>query len=228
MQKIVIVNLQTLVAPAAVQNAMAGIQLGITRDFAPSPGGVDATIRYTTVANDIRPNEWPMFLVNSVANAPPAALAWHTATPQGWPYGIVPFEVDLADNADPFTSLDHEIKETLGDSSTNAGFLCVLNGQDAWAAAECADPVENDTYTVIPPNGHPVALSNFVFLPLWAEAGIPQGTKVDFMGTLTGPLQISPYGYYSFFQNGVWADHPAAREKHEFSRWARRRSKHLS
>jgi hypothetical protein len=225
-QSLVLIDNQDLLSPGAVQNALAGIQIGLDQHFAPSPGGCRASLRYTNNLRDLQADEWPFYLVNTVQDAPPGALAWHTDDSYGI-YGIVPVQVNLDAKADPFTSLDHEIKETLGDPNASTTMVTRINNRLAWVARENCDPVENDFYQVTPEGGQPVNLSNFVFFPSWAMTAVIPGTRLDFLGKLTQPLTITEGGYFSYYQRGHWLDYPQARtDRHELSRWARRRKRH--
>lgn len=117
----------------------------------------------------------------------PGALGFHTDE-LGIVYGRV-----LAQGADDTSvTLSHECLEELIDPTCDAWRPM---GGGRLVALEVADPVENDTYTVMATIGtitRPVKLSNYV-LPRWFEPSALGA--LDYMRTLAEPLAMSPGGY---------------------------------
>jgi hypothetical protein len=191
-------NQSTLVNKWWLALVAAGLQVQLTRDFKPAYG-VDAAVVDTTVDN----GTWPIYLVDSVADAPPGALAWHTVDDKGRPYGIIPVKLVIVDETFIGPTISHELLELLADPTCDRiapAIYPIGSGKATSVAYEVADPCEDGVYEVPTPGG-PVRVSDFVF-PSWFEND-GKG-PYDFMSTLKGPLTLSPGGYMQYMRDGEW------------------------
>lgn len=126
------------------------------------------------------------------------ALGYHDTDSRGNPYGKVFTDVILqnggsvlGDKGDPAFSVSacasHEVGETLVDPTC---YWWWDNGHIS-IAAEDADPVQGDAYTI---NG--VAVSNLIIPQAWANPKAPRSARFDMMEKLTAPFTRTPGGYW--------------------------------
>jgi hypothetical protein len=196
MFQIQILNKSTLISNASLSRIVAALQVQVNRDFTPIYN-VGATLTLTSQDNGMT----PIYIVNTVAGAPPGALAWHTVDNQGRPYGIIPMRIVLQAGAAPGPTISHELLELMADPTTNTSKVAVWPPNSrlpANIAYEDCDPVEDDSYSITTPRGA-AGVSNFV-LPSWFVPN-SQGPW-DFLQRLSGPLTMTPGGYLQWQRSG--------------------------
>lgn len=203
-----IVNQTTLVSTLDLQAIVDALGQQIMNDFYPAYA-ISADLEQTTEDN----GDWPIYIVDSVADAPPGALAWHTVDDQGRPYGIVPLQTVIDDGYDIGPTISHELLELLADPYCITALLANYNGGPAMISYEVCDPVENDEYEI----GN-VPVSNFV-LPNWFVNN--SDGPWDQLGKLSGELKMTPGGYFQYF-DGAWQSVNGRKDAHYHSRFHRR------
>lgn len=190
--RIQLLNTSTALSPDRLASITAATQTQITRDFAPA-WGISATLTATTKDN----GDIPIHVVDTDADAPPDALAWHTVDNRNRPYGIIPMKVILADGADAGPTIGHEVLELMADplcNKTSIGPRPNSKVGHAWWSFEDCDPVENDSYAI-----GSEQVTNFV-LPSWFQAG--SKGPWDHMGKLHAPFTLTSGGYAQYTLNG--------------------------
>lgn len=143
---------------------------------------------------------WPYAVYTDASVLPVGgffAIYYRSEVPDGELGDHDPMQAQVLAAADPIdaTTPSHEGMETRGDVPCDLWIPSGIAG--VRYAAEAADAVEDTAYGIMvddvqgePPRA--IMVSNFV-LPAWFVLG-SQGPW-DYMGTLTGPQQITPGGY---------------------------------
>jgi hypothetical protein len=123
----------------------------------------------------------------------------------------------------------HEACELVGDPTANHW---AQTARGALVAVELCDPVEDRSYTVTLRDGRRVAVSNFVY-PAWFNPFVRAGARIDHMGVLERPFQISEGGYVirhtpSGGVRNVWGRrYPRWRKAGKRRQGSRTRARHL-
>ena len=227
MYDIQILNKQTLVPVEKLADLVEALQIQIDRDFVPAYGSEYAgTLTLTTDDN----GTIPLYLYDTIADAPEGALAWHDVDDKGRPFGMVPTKLALDEEGDIAATVGHELLEMLRDMMIDQKIETTYQGKDnVPIAVEDCDPVESDTYPITVNSGKIVQMTNFV-LPAWFDASNATGPW-DFLGKLTAPLTIDAGGYMQYQDSdGGW--HQVTERKlmqrshsHEVTRFHRRKRK---
>lgn len=132
-----------------------------------------------------------MWVVSLLDNSDQAgALGYHDLTPDGMPLGKVFAGTDRQYNLSASITLSHEVLEMLGDPYIDTS---IQAPDGKFYAYEACDACEGDQYGYIIDG---VSVSDFV-TPAWF--GYTGGTKFDWLGHITAPLQIIADGYISVF-----------------------------
>ena len=204
-------NQSKLVSDAQLKLWCAAVQTQISRDWAPIYGS-DCSI--TVIPPGAPPQ--PVFpaYIQDVSDQP-GALGYHDVNANGTPF-IRVFVKDTQDAGVPVSGvISHEVLEVMGDAYVDSVVLIDSGGGNGTLyAAESADPVEGDLYTI---NG--VQVSNFI-RPWWFVQNPPKGASFDFRKKLTAPLTVTPGGYFSFLQIspakglGAWQQLNGSRARH--------------
>jgi hypothetical protein len=174
---------------------LEALQIQVNRDFAPLWG---VHIRLSTATNpaSVQAGAWYLLITDNPDQA--GALGWHDQT-GGRPYGEVFVLPAKQGNVALSTVLSHELLEMLADPWINS----LVQFQDAQGAQnlaplEVCDPVENDQYDIVTPDGTRVAVSNFI-APGYFDQAAKGAVRWDFMNKLTGPIPaMTAGGYISF------------------------------
>lgn len=196
MQQVQLINQSTLLSQAQLAPIMAALQTQVTRDFAPAHE-LGALLSLHT-KDDAQ--GWPIWIVDTEADAPEGALAWHSADAQMRPYGIIPVKTILDYGEDPAPTIGHELLEMLADPGCRRVALCHYPQHTRFArravqvAVEVCDPCENDSYDIAG-----VACTNFA-LPAWFTDNGP--APYDFLRKLPAPLSIDAGGYMQWSADG--------------------------
>lgn len=141
------------------------------------------------------PSDW---VVGAFKDADqPGALGYHDVTPDGQPLAKWFPILDAQDNAEPSTTISHELIEILGDALLCKAVQSPYDG-NFWAYELC-DAVEQDSYLI-----DNVPVSNFVTPQYFEPPQNLAGVKFDFMGLCTAPYEIRPGGYGQWNQGSGW------------------------
>ena len=191
--QIAVINASSLLADTDITAALPALQTQITRDFAPV-WGIDATLRFVPKGQSPLPTEWWLTVIDDPDHA--NSLGYHDLTPQGLPIGKI-FARTIATYKESWTvTASHELLEMLADPNIN---LTVLEdgpkGGGRLYAYEVCDACEGDAFGYAIDG---VLVSDFVY-PAWFETFQPAGTKFDFSGKITAPLQLLSGGYISVY-----------------------------
>lgn len=204
MQKLAICNDTTVLADPQAQVIAAGIQIQISRDFAPWYG-IDVEVVFVPNGQQPPADTWGILVLDDSANQP-GALGYH-ATQSGKPWGIVGVKDDIANGANPSITASHEALELLADAyvfsvvvidTQMGGFR---GGITANIAQEVSDACEADRYgygIIVSQLGQPdqtVTVSDFV-LPHWFGGEVPAGYagKYSFTGAVKEAFGIDQNG----------------------------------
>jgi hypothetical protein len=211
MIQIAIVNACTVLTDAQIEQAVAALQIQVSRDFAPA-WGVDAQLSFVPKGQPLPLGVSQIIIADDSDSAD--YLGFHDLTADGKPEGHVFAGSDLKAGASWTVTLSHEALEMLADPAINLiAEIDNADGTSLFIAYEICDPVEQDGagYDI---NG--VRVSDFV-LPSYFEAFHKDGTRYDFCGLLHDPAPaMLPDGYLSILdpQRG-WqqrnAEHVAGR-----------------
>lgn len=186
MRTILVTN-ETTLPDSQVQTAVAAVHLQVGRDFTPT-WGIQSRVVFWPGPGQPPPGSEIIHVLDDATAA--GVLGYHDDAAGAVPEGFV-FARTAEQYGDRWeATLSHEVLEQLADPYCDQLVLTVWRGAWAALAKETADPVENDEYEI---NGVPV--SNFI-LPSWF--GPAAATRVDFLGTLHGPLTLRPSGYQSW------------------------------
>lgn len=193
MIQVSLVNQSTAYNDSDLSVLANALLLQVSRDFYPA-WGVEAEMFYTPSGQHPTATHWALALLDDADQA--GALGYHDVTPTGQPLGKIFVKTTLAAGQKVEVTASHELLEMLADPDVN---LAGQNGQKFWAY-EVGDPVENDEYQIVIPDGWTgagasVAVSNFV-LPSWWEASAP--APYDFLKRLAAPFTLTPGGYAQF------------------------------
>jgi hypothetical protein len=211
MIQIAVVNACTCLTDAQIEQAVAALQIQVSRDFAPA-WGVDAQLTFFPKGQTPPLGQSQLIVMDTSDDA--QALGHHDLTADGFPIGKSFAKSDLDGGYSWTVTLSHELLEMIADPSINLiAEIDNADGTSLFIAYEIADPVESDAagYDI---DG--IRVSNFV-LPSYFESFHKPGTKYDFCGLLRGPAPaMLPDGYLSILdpQKG-WqqrnAEHVAGR-----------------
>lgn len=185
-----VANRASVVDDAQVERMVAAVETQLRRDVAPAWGITPVPVRFARRVARPRPGDFMIIVMDDADN--PEDAGWHVEARGGVVYGRVsarPCLVHL--NPDPMRSvastLSHEVLETVLDptcaywADSRKGFL---------VAREICDPVEDIAYRI----GR-VWVSDFVY-PGYFDPDAESGSRLDHMGVLSHPFQLSKGGYW--------------------------------
>lgn len=173
-------------------NAVTVVQKQLTRDFAPA-WGVTATLRYTTVANDVRTGEVAVWIKDTEAGCwyCTGFVATRTLDVYGKPIIQIFMDKVRALNIAPAYVLGHELMEYLVNPQGTFQVLRSDIGQVKVYRLEICDAVQRHMYTI---DG--LLVSNFTLPAFW---GIFNG-PYDYMNKILSPFGTTEAdGELSFF-----------------------------
>lgn len=194
---VVVQNHSTRVTDADVALMVRAVAHQVRYDVAPAWGSKTASVVFLPTGAAVPAGSYAIGVYDNADQAD--ALGYHSEESDGTVYGKV-FASPVLDNGGTVLEgelsvsavLSHEVLETFVDPHIQ---LWASDGGDSLYAYEACDAVEDGAYTVHLDHGrHPVSVSNFV-LPAYFDAQAPAGTKVDHLGQLTKPFEISKGGY---------------------------------
>lgn len=194
MQKIAVINASSVLSDSAVANAVADIQIQITRDFAPA-WGVDAELIPVPTGVMPAPDAWWLVVLDNTDVA--AALGYHDITPTGMPLGKAFAKTDLETDHLWSVTVSHEILEMLGDPWMNRlGFDVSDVTRPAFYNYEICDACEDESFAY---KINDTTVSDFVY-PAWFDAGrSPNGQKLDHRGLISAPFQLLNGGFIGIY-----------------------------
>lgn len=230
-------NESTVLTDAQVQGAMRCLQAQVSGDYYPAYGLI-AELTWLPKGRTPIPGQWQLVFADTSDQA--GALGYHETTANGDPIGFVFAQSDITDATSWTVTASHELLEMLGDPD-----ISTVEEQDnsdgsmTFRPKELCDVCEDDSlgYHKLQsdgtqfrlPDGTPFLFSDFVLPAYWNHMA-PVGSKFDFCGHVTAPLQILPGGYIGILQvpktsqwGQVQADMtPGGKAAHKLSRRARR------
>lgn len=210
-RRIAVINHQTKVAAATVQDWVQAVSTQITRDFS-GPWGTIASIKYVPPTSAPPAGYWQLILLDNADQA--GVLGYHDLTKAGLPLAKVFVQTAIAYGDDPSVTLSHEALEMLIDPFVS---LVVMDGVDPltfWARELC-DAVESDAlgYDITLPKtatrpARTVRVSDFVlpsyFNTLTGNIALPG--PFSFKNNVDAPAPaLAPGGYMAFVRNGAWS-----------------------
>lgn len=196
--KIAIINECTVVSDADLQNAVAALQIQVSRDFAPV-WKRDAQLQFVPKGGTPDPDAWQMIACDD--STVPGALGYHEMTPTGQPIGYAALRTDIEGGYSWTTTLSHELLEMLVDPWIDD--VVIFDNGDGTGVLypkEVCDACEADQYgytiSVTGADGKNVDIlvSDFVFPAYWWQ-NPPAGAQFDFQKQLSAPFQILSGGY---------------------------------
>jgi|ERR1043166_49284 hypothetical protein len=194
MNIIAAVNESTVLTDEQVVVAIAGIDHQIHRDLKPAWGS-RASIRFYP-RGTVPLNAWMLVIMDDSDQAD--ALGYHDVTRTGRPLGKVFAKTDMEFGLSWTVTASHEVIEMLLNPQLEN---TVFDQSDIAAgtlyARELCDPCEADLYSY---KVHGVQVSDFVLPPWFYSGSTEPGTRYDFVGFMTRPLQLLPGGYISIFE----------------------------
>lgn len=200
MRTITLTNQSKSVSASSFAAAVAALRNQVLEHFGPA-WGLTATVQAD--AGPGVPAGEVIFVLDDTDTAD--ALGYHDLV-HGWPTGYVFARTTEAAGQSWTVTASHELLEQLADPWASCASIGTWAGRPAALAWECCDPVEGDAYLI-----DRVLVSNFI-LPAWFGGGVARA-KVDYLGKLRGPLQMTAGGYVSYCrQLGHWQE--ALAEKH--------------
>lgn len=224
--KIGIVNASTRVSDADARAMTSAIAVQVRRDYAPAWGRHAPTVTFHPNRAEVHPSAFLVVILDDPDAAD--ALGYHDEEGDR-PYGKV-FAAPVLDgggtvlgSADSVSGvLSHEVLELAGDPVVNRWADTRKAGEQT--AEELCDAVQDGGYP-IPVGGKDVFVSNFL-LPAWFDREAPDGTRVDFLGTLKAPFTRTAGGYMIVRTAGgerqVFGERAPHRPAHPTSRSTRR------
>jgi hypothetical protein len=188
-------NHSTRVSDADVSLMVRAVAHQVRYDVAPAWGSKTAAVVFVPVGSAVPAGSYVITVYDDADQAD--ALGYHTEDENGTIYGKV-FVSPVLDNGGTVSVgelsvsavLSHEVLETFADPHVQ---LWSSDGTDGLYAYEICDAVEDGAYAVHIA-GKRVSVSNFV-LPAWFDSQTPAGERVDFLGQLSRPFEISQGGY---------------------------------
>lgn len=202
-----VINKSTLVTDADVRLMVRACASQLRYHAAPLWGLAPVPVVYLPERDAAPAGAWVIAILDDPDQAD--ALGWHTENQGDVVYGRV-FARPVLDNGGDALSkklsvasvLSHEVLETFVDSHCN---LWADTTQGLAVAYEVCDPVESDSYPVVLRDSHgqqvAVTVSNFV-TPHWFDIQAGAREQFDWMGTVTGPFQMTPGGYVVTLNEG--------------------------
>ena len=176
----------------------------LTHHAAPAWNRLPASVSFCADPKHVIPGALHVYLFDDADQA--GALGYHDETPAGDPYAKV-FAKTILDNGGTILGpngvaacLSHEVLEMWADPTID---YWAQSADGTLYALELGDPVENDSYVVVPaPHAHPVFVSNFVF-PSWFDDTPSKSTRLfDYLGKLKAPFTMDAGGYVIVMQGG--------------------------
>lgn len=207
MVTICITNESTILTDEQVQTAMRCLQAQATGDYYPVYGLL-ATLKWLPKGNSPKPGQWQLVFADTSNLA--GALGYHEATVNGDPIGFVFVKDDIQSGSSWTVTASHELIEMLGDPDiTTVEEQDNADGSITFRPKELCDSCEDDSLAYQKtqsdgtkfrlPDGTPFLFSDFVYPAFWNQLA-PAGSKYDYGGHITKPLQILAGGYTGILQ----------------------------
>ena len=150
-------------------------------------------VRFLDSIGEAKESDCPLIIFDNPDQ--PGVLGYHSVTPNGLAYGKAFYDVirrqfmegPVNESNTLSVTLSHEALEMVGDPYTNCWVDCSFDEEEAF---EICDRVEGDSYK-IDIDGTPISVSNFLGPRAFRDGIGPY----DYMGLLSSPWEIRPYGY---------------------------------
>ena len=197
MTDLVLVNASHILTDAEVQAILAPLSKWDNDYLRPAWGLDAATYSFATLAqfqNGATTGAEPIFVNNHSRD--PGALGWHTASPDGQPFGRV-FAGDCKRYGISWTvDLSHEAGEMRVDPTID-NYFRLTDGRIV--LREVGDAVESDENGITVDG---VLFTDFVLPDYFSNKS---GVRFDYEGKLRGACPtLTPGGYMGIFENGQW------------------------
>lgn len=200
-----VTNNSTVISDEEVRDITIAIQHQVSYHFKPY---WDSGANLKNTGKKPLENTWELSFLDDSDQA--GALGYHDFDPTGYPTMKVFAKTDQQYGLEASVTASHEVLEALADPYIN---LAAQVTNTKFYGYEVGDPVEADQggYLInIAPKGEPeneILVSNFI-LPRWFIPESPAGTKFDYVGLLTKPLEVREGGYVSIFTSGQgWGEY---------------------
>lgn len=236
-------NESTVLTDEFVQAAMRCLQAQVTADYYPVYGTLAELVWLPKTQAPV-PGQWQLVFADNSDQA--GALGYHEVTANGDPIGFVFAKDDIKYGTSWTATASHELLEMLGDPDiTTIEEQYNSDGSSTFRAKEVCDVCEDDSLGYHKtqsdgtpfrlPDGTPFLYSDFIY-PLYWNQLAPAGSKFDYCGHITKPLEILTGGYIGILQvpaTAQWGQVMADMKEggkpiHDLSRRARRATlKHL-
>ena len=195
MISVAIVNTSSVVQDADAQDAVAALQIQVSRDFAPV-WGRDAQLAFAPSSPPVPAGTWELLIADNSDVA--RALGYHDLTVNGDPLGKV-FAMDDLNNGNSWTvTASQELLELLADPWIDE---CVQHnkpdGSIRFYSMEVCDACEDDQfgYQIAIPSGKSILVSDFV-RPSWFQPREP--APYDFQNRINAPFALLQNGYIGY------------------------------
>jgi hypothetical protein len=225
--KVAIINRSSVMNDTQARGLVQALQTQVTRDFTPVWGN-GAQLDYVPKGQQPDPGWWWLMLLDDSDQA--GSLGYHDLTSEDLPLGKVFLKTVAQYDSSPSITASHELLEMLGDPYLQlAAAVSSADGNSIKVyALENCDPVEDDSF------GYKIGgvlVSDFV-TPAWFDTSAPKGTRFDFQGKVSRPLEILKGGYIGVLSTSHgWTQETAGKAHHHSSmarfagnRWHRRRA----
>lgn len=189
---IYIANQSSMVSTAQLEQAVADLQVQLTRDFNP----IWNKDGYLIISSDTPPQgAYRITILNDFDQA--NVLGYHELTVGGYPQGYVFVENGISYGIPWTVSLSHEILEMLVNPECNLNVLTDYSpyqstGENWLWAMEVCDPVQgvDQTYFI-----NDTAVSDFVYPAWFQNYWDPFSTQFNYQNTIFMPFQLQSGGY---------------------------------
>jgi hypothetical protein len=210
-RRLAIINKQTKVDVATVQDWVQAVGIQVNRDVA-ATWGVGATVKYVAPTGTVPAGYWQVALLDNADQA--GVLGYHDLTKEGLPLGKVFVQTAISYGDSPSVTLSHEVLEMIADPFVADVVMDGIDPLTFWARELC-DAVESDAlgYDITLPATatkptRKVRVSDFVlpdyFNTLTGNIALPG--PFSFKRNVTSPSPaLAPGGYMAFVRNGVWS-----------------------
>jgi hypothetical protein len=187
-QVIAVVNQSTVLTDVQLDQWVAGLQVQVTRDFAPA-WGIDVPLTAVHMGQTAPAGAWQLVCLDNTDQA--GDLGYHELTAEGLPLGKAFIKTDQGYGLEPSVTVSHELLEMLGDPWVCASCLVTMAGKPMLVSMEVCDPVEDDQFAYEVTPG--VRVSNFVYPSYFTQAA--KG-PYDHGKTLSAPAPSLTAGGY--------------------------------
>ena len=150
--RISVLNESTLISHDSLYSIVEALKIQVARDFN-EVWHLNPRVQLFS-ADD--PWWWPIHVIDTEADIPPGALAWHTVDNLQRPYAIIPLKPIIDGGYDIGPTISHELLEMIADPYCDGVVASVWpygSRTPTYLSKEVCDPVEDLFYTITTPHG---------------------------------------------------------------------------